>query len=351
MKLSSYTSELLCDIERRISEEIEDDYIRQWEDFWEGRTSEVIFRPRRKASAPPSVEVKRFNINDCISEPELMLDMQLAGVSDALKNGQGALAMRANYGTGIMSSIFGAEIFTMPRQTNTLPTTKAFDDDDRIRQIADSAAPSVLSGFGRQVFDFGEMCLEVLRDYPKISRYVYMYHPDTQGPLDIAELLWGADMFYAMYDEPELVHALMERICESYKKFLDKWFLMYPNRETLNAHWGFLMKGNICIRNDSAMNLSPDFYREFAFNYDNSLLDYYNGGIVHFCGRGDHYIDILSQSERLTGINLSQPHLNDMDKIYSSLFPRGKRIVGLRSDACEEYEGRENPYRGMICLA
>lgn len=32
--------------------------------------------------------------------------------------------MRANYGTGILSSVFGAQVFEMPRHTNTLPTTK-----------------------------------------------------------------------------------------------------------------------------------------------------------------------------------------------------------------------------------
>ena len=351
MKLSEYTINLLNDIENRISPDVEDDYIREWHNFWAGKCDEVIFAPNRRSKSPSSVALKDININDALSDYELMLDMQLAGITKALASGKGPLTMRANYGTGIMTSLFGAEIFVMPRSQNTLPTTRSFNNTDKIQSVIESGIPSLDTGFGKNVFEFGEMCLEIFEKYPKISKYVYMYHPDTQGPLDITELLWGSEMFYSMYDEPEMVHELIQLITDTYTRFLDKWFLLYPNKPDLNAHWGILMKGNICLRNDSAMNLSPDFYREFAFKYDKYLLDYYSGGIVHFCGRGDHYIDILSAAENLTGINLSQPHLNDMDKIYSSAFGKGKKILALRGDACDEYAARPDAVKGMIYKA
>ena len=347
MKISDYTLGLLRDIEERISPEVEDDYFCQWQNFFGGRVNDTIFTPRRK-NAAAGVKVRDININDALTDYELMLCHQLVGVSRALSQGRGALAIRANYGTGIMTSLFGAEIFTMPRENNTLPTTISFGDNDKIRAAIESGVPSLEGGFGKRVFEFGEFCLDVFRNYPKISKYVYVYHPDTQGPLDIAELLWGSEMFYAMYDEPELVHSLMQLITDTYVAFLDRWFKLYPNRADLNAHWGFLMKGNICLRNDSAMNLSPDFYREFAFRYDDYLLDRFGGGIVHFCGRGDHYIDILASSKKLTAINLSQPHLNDMDKIYRVAFGAGKKILGLHPTACEEYEKRADKTTGMI---
>ena len=99
------------------------------------------------------------------------------------------------------------------------------------------------------------------------------------------------------------------------------------------------------------MNLSPELYREFAFKYDEHLLDYYKGGILHYCGRGDHYIDILATAKSLTGINLSQPHLNDMEKVYSAAFGAGKKILGLHPNACAEYEKRTDAVRGMIYKA
>ncbi|MBQ2737696.1 MAG: hypothetical protein IJF38_03325 [Clostridia bacterium] len=348
MELSKYTRDLLEDIERRIDPEVEDDYLRQWESFWSGNDQDIIFNPKRKKTFAPNIEVKAFNINDALTDYEIMLNSELERVSRVLNSGKGALAIRANYGTGIIPSLFGANIFVMPREQNTLPTATPLGGTDAIRRIAEGGVPSLEGGFGKNVFEFGQMCLDVLKDYPKLSKYLYVYHPDTQGPLDVAELLWGSEIFYAFYDSPELIHQLMGVVTDTYKAFLDKWFKLYPNREGLNVHWDFFIKGNICIRNDSAMNLSPDLYEEFAFRYDKHLLDYFGGGILHFCGRGDHYIDITTTADNLYGVNLSQPHLNDMDKIYSSVVGRGKKILALTKEACEEYERREDAVRSMI---
>lgn len=348
MKLSAYTLSLLADIEKRINPEAEEDFLAQWRRFWNGEVDGVIFTPKRKVLSQPSVEVMPININDAIGDYDLMLASQLGRVSEALASGSRALTVRANYGTGILSSLFGAEIFTMPREQNTLPTTRPLGDSDKMRALLDGGIPSLTSAFGRNVFEFGEMYLEICKNYPKIAKYVYMYHPDTQGPLDIAELLWGADMFYAMYDDTELVHSLMRLFTDTYRAFLDKWFAMYPNKEDLNAHWDFLMRGTICLRNDSAMNLAPEQYEEFAFPYDRELFDYYGGGILHYCGRGDHYIDILTALPSLTGINLSQPHLNDMDTVYRAAFGNGKRLLDLTRAACDDYEKQPDAVRGMI---
>ena len=348
MKLSNYTVELLNDIENRINPDAEEDYIRQWESFWDNKFTKPIFSPKRKTVSAPKIEIKPVHINDALLDYELMLDMQMESVSNALAKGKQALSMRANYGTGIIGSLFGAEIFTMPREQKTLPTVRAFNDTDKIRSLTDAGVPNLNFAFGKNVFEFGEYCASVFKDYPKISKYVYMMHPDTQGPLDIAELLWGGEMFYAMYEDPDLVHGFMKVITETYVKFLEKWFATYPNRERLNVHWDFWMKGAIVLRDDSAMNISPDFYREFAYPYDKYLLDHFGGGVVHFCGRGDHYIDILTSIDSLSAINLSQPHLNDMEKIYNSAFSNGKKILKLRDSACNEYNARPNSLNGMI---
>ena len=349
MKLSQNTLNLLNDIENRISVEVEEDYLSQWRDFWGGKCEDAIFVPKRKMTSEPTVELPKININDAVEDYDLMLQAQLVNVSKALSRGTSALGIRANYGTGILPSLFDAEIFIMPRSQNTLPTVRTFGDDDKIREIVEAGAPSIDKAFGKKAFEFGEICLDVFKDYPKISKYVQMFHPDTQGPLDIAELLWGSEMFYNMYDEPELVHAFMEIICETYTTFLEKWFKMYPNKPDMNVHWDYFMKGNICIRNDSAMNLSPELYSEFAFGYDKRLLKHFGGGMVHFCGRGDHYIDILATAPDLNAINLSQPHLNNMDKIYGSLFSNGKKILGLGNEASKEYALRPDAVKGMIC--
>ena len=57
---------------------------------------------------------------------------------------------------------------------------------------------------------------EIARQYPKIGRYVFIYHPDLQGPMDICEVVWGSAIFYAIRDEPALVKDLLELAVETY---------------------------------------------------------------------------------------------------------------------------------------
>ena len=172
--------------------------------------------------------------------------------------------------------------------------------------------------------------METFEAYPLVKQYVEIYHPDTQGPLDIAELMWGCEMFYAMYDEPELVHGLLNLISDTYTAFLEKWFQLVPDREKINCHWASLRyRGHILLRNDSAMNLSPELYKEFAAPYDARLLKHFGGGTVHYCGRGDHYMETLCSIADLTGVNLSQPHLNDMEIIYRHTIDQGIPLLGF----------------------
>lgn len=349
MKLSDKTLEILDDIERRIDPETEEDFQKQWEDFLYDRFDGEIFTPRRTKPSPVGCELPAININDAIEDYELMLVSELVKVSKSLGAKGNSLAVRANYGTGIMSSLFGADIFVMPRENNTLPTTKPFNDTQKIEEMINKGIPDLCGGFGRRVFEFGELCAEVFAKYPKISKYVTVYHPDLQGPLDICELLWGGEMFYSMYDEPELVHSALSLITETYIAFLNKWYEIFPGNSHMNPHWNVLWhRGKIFLRCDSAMNLSPEFYKEFAAPYDNILLDRFDGGAMHFCGKGDHYIDILCENPKLYGINLGQPEYNDMEIIFANSVDKGIKVLGFSTQSYEKVKNRPTGYNHSL---
>ena len=337
MTLSRETLALLDDIEARIDPQTEEDYIGQWRDFLYDRFEGDIFLPVRKKVSLPTVDIPRIdNINDALESYDNMLRHQLQGVSDALSKKKGNLCVRANYGTGILSSLFGAEIFVMPRETNTLPTTRSLNDTELIRAKVEAGMPDLLGGFGKNVFEFGELCAEVFDRYPKIKKYVTVYHPDLQGPLDICELLWGGEIFYAMYDEPELVHAMLRLVTGTYTAFIEKWFDIFPPSDEMNLHWGYLWhRGAIMLRNDSAMNLQPDFYREFAMPYDGELLKKIRRRGA-FCGKGDHYIADLCSLDGLYGVQMSQPQYNDMEVIYKNTVDKGIKLLSFKKDVAEK---------------
>lgn len=348
--LSKDTLALLEDIEQRIDPETEDDFAAQWEDFLFDRFTGDIFEPRRKKLTMPGITPPDVHINDALADYEQMLVSQMAGVSASL-NGHGNLCVRSNYGSAIMSSLFGAEIFIMPRETHTLPTTKGLNSTEKIEELIQKGIPDLNTGFGRRVFEFGELCAELWRKYPKIGRYVTVYHPDTQGPLDIAELLWGCDMFYAMYDEPEIVHQMLQLVTDTYTAFLNKWYEIFPKETRLNVHWGNLRhRGTILLRDDSAMNLSPEFYKEFAAPYDGELLRRFDGGAVHFCGRGDHYIETLCQLPGLYAINMSQPEMNKMDKIYQNTVDKGIKILAFSKEWAQKDKNREGGFHHNLSV-
>ena len=335
--LQKQTVAILEDLEQRLDPAVENDFERQWETFLCGRFDGDLFTPHRVSVTAPDIPLPEIHINDAINDVELMLLSQLSDASLALSTRTANPCIRANYGTGILSSLFGAELYVMPRDMHTLPTTRQFDSSDRIRALLDHGIPSLTGGLGQRVFDFAELCLEAFAPYPLVQKYVEVYHPDVQGPLDIAELMWGGDMFYAMYDEPELVHDLLDLISNTYIAFLEKWFRLYPDHERINCHWNHLrFSGHILLRNDSAMNLTPQFYEEYALPYDARLLAHFGGGAVHFCGRGDHYIDKLCTIPQLTGINMTQPELNDMEKIYRSTVDRGIQLLGFSRSYAEK---------------
>ncbi len=346
LHLKPETIALLDDIERRIRPEAEEDFSAQWFDFLYDRNREEIFSPKRKVCSAPGTKLFRANINDALNDVEHMLVSQMMGVSAALNTPGQNLAVRANYGTGILSSLFGAEIFEMPPELNTLPTTKAFNDTEIIRSLVEKGMPDLDNGFGARVFACGELFREVFEAYPGIAKYVSVYHPDLQGPLDICELLWGCDMFYAMYEEPELVHAMLSLLTETYIAFMEKWFRLFPCEAEMNVHWANLRhRGRILLRNDSAMNLSPALYREFAAPYDGRLLAHFGGGAVHFCGRGDHYIETLCGLPYLYGINMSQPHLNDMETIYRNTVDKGIPLLAFPAARAAEDKNRPGAFR------
>ncbi|MBQ9785757.1 MAG: hypothetical protein IJW29_09665 [Clostridia bacterium] len=345
---STATLELLDALERAIDPAVEEDFKNQWRDFWNGRFEGEIFTPVRKVC--PTVDLPdRININDAIGDYDLMLRSQLREALWAISQKSRIPSVRANYGTGILSSVFGAEIFVMPYKNDTLPTTRSVNDTEWMRGMLERGMPDLSVGFGRQVLEMGEIYAEVFSKYPKIAKHVPVYHPDLQGPLDIAELLWGGEMFYAMYDEEDLVHGVLSLITDTYTAFMEKWNALHAPDAEMNTHWGsFFHRGTLVLRNDSAMNLSPDFYEEFSVPYDTRLLSHFGGGVMHFCGRGDHYIESLCKIPGLYGINMSQPHYNDMEKIYQNTVDRGIAILGFSGERAREDAGREGGYRHLL---
>lgn len=340
----------LDDLETRIDPDTEDRILSEWRDFAFGKFDGEIFSPQRAAKRPPSIEWPVMRINEAMTDYEKMAYHQLRGCSDNLTNASGTvLCVRSNYGTGIVPSVFGAELFMMDDETDTLPTSRPVAGGiDGIMRLLDAGVPNIENGLGAKVFGFGEYFRKIQSAYPKIGKYVFAYHPDLQGPMDVVELLWGSELFTDVYDRAELVKRTLDLVTETYTLLMRRWYEIHPPSGGTSVHWGMMHRGEIMLRDDSAMNFSPDMFDEFIRPWDARLLAKFNGGAVHFCGRGDHYIASLAQVPGLYAINMSQPHLNEMETIYRNTVDRGIMLIGLRREAALEAVAKGRKFHGGV---
>lgn len=339
----------LDDLESRIDESVETALWNEWRGFYEGRRSGGLFSPRRPAPCPPKIEWPVVAVNDAFTDPEKMVYQQFRGVSDALAAGSGhLLCVRCNHSTAILPSLFGTELYMMDPALNTLPTAKPLAGGvDAIRALVDRGAPDIRAGLGAVVFETAERFRAIFRFRPKLGRHVRLYHPDLQGPMDVSELIWGSSIFYAAYDEPELVQSLLRLVTDAYGRFMDAWLPLEKDDGPYRVHWSLLMKGQVMLRDDSAMNFSPEMYDTFIAPYDGHLLKRF-GGAVHYCGRGDHYADRLAALPGLTGIAMSQPHYNDMGKIFAQTVDKGFPLLGFNRKVAEETLAGGRDLHGLV---
>lgn len=307
----------LDDLETRIDPAEEEAILHSWKSFSDGTLhgSDFTRGITRRVPHAPRIEWPSPSINQALDSVETMVISQLKACSDILASDSNRLMwMRANYGVGILPTLFGCPIFLMDEAHNCLPNVTSLPDPERaIPALVQSPLPSFENGWGRQVFQVAEYFALIREQYPNIAKYVRIDHPDCQGPIDLCELAWGSDIFLAFYDDEDLVHQLMDWMTNLFSAFLTKWFEVIPNMDAYHSYFGRLHKGLLTIRNDSAMNLSPQLYQEFIFPRDQRILNHFGGGMIHFCGTGGHFLPLMGKTENLFAIDLSQPHLNDME--------------------------------------
>jgi hypothetical protein len=324
----------LQDLEDRIDEGVEEDLLAGWKEFADNRFQGEVFVPARRKAAPPKVAWPKVLINDALENYDLMALAQFADCSRTLEKAGGQIMMvRSDYGTSILPSLFGVRLFIMERDLDTLPTSMPLNDLEAIRRLIGRGAPQLYQSLGAKSFEMGKRFAEIRERYPKIGKYVNVYHPDLQGAMDVCEVIWGSRLFTDVIEYPDLVKSFLELVCRTYISFLREWHrIVSPPADGYGFHWGLLHKGRIMLRTDSAMNFSPGMFDEFIRPYEQQLLDAFGGGAVHFCGRGDHYIESMSAMRGLSGVNMSQPELNDMEVVYRNTIDKGIKLVGFDSD-------------------
>ncbi|MBN2472906.1 MAG: hypothetical protein JXN59_19445, partial [Anaerolineae bacterium] len=184
--------------------------------------------------------------------------------------------------------------------------------------------PEVTAGLGQRVMDQYAFFAEALADYPICQAAFQITLPDLQGAFSTVELLWGSRIYIDLYDHADLVRALLGRVTEQMLAVYRAWKPLV--KEDIGQGYSYQhavgVRGELLIRDDSMILLSPEMYRDIVLPYDAQLVAAVGGAGIHFCGRGQHQIDNLLTIPGCETIDFGQPEMNDLTSIYARAAPR-----------------------------
>lgn len=232
-------------------------------------------------------------------------------------------AIRPNYGVGTVASMFGCEVsLTM----NNMPWCEPLSEKD-LMEALERGVPDLSSGLGARVFETHRFYLDALSQHPSLKEAVHVYVCDTQGPFDIAHLVMGHRIYTDIYDDPELVHRLMDVCTETYIAFTKAQKEIIGEGNDWHYHSLNRIRGGVRVCEDSPTNLSPTSYLEFCRPYNERVLAAFNGGWIHYCGDGRHILPHVLSTPGVTGINFGNPEKQDLCAVYDAARPHGIGII------------------------
>ncbi len=278
----------------------------------------------------PAPDWPCYPMNEIQSDMEKMLISELAPVYASCLIGDDRLPeIRANYGTGILPSLFGCEIVSF--EHNTLPAALPLHDTDRIRAWTEAGIPNLRGGLGGRVLDTVAFYKEALAPYPKLRESVSINLADTQGPLDAAEIVWGSEILMFMYEEPALVHAFLDLVTDTIAAFTR----MHQVVDGVPFNPPPTPLGRVCIREDATVMISGEMYDEFCKPRAQRLLDEF-GGCIHWCGDAKAWWRSLVTLRNLNAVNPYQGQFYDPVEMHAVCRDAGVMIwqwtTGLTSE-------------------
>jgi len=281
---------------------------------------------------PAEARFQPFPHREIFDNPEKMLFNELTtawGTSIALRkelNDDLPLTIRANFGTVLIASIFGGNI---GQTGDNPPWVRSFSTVEEFQSSMKHDPLDFSQGWCPKVFGLYSLYHQILEDYQNLKKCLQITLPDMQGPIDTLELLRGSEVFIDFYMQPELITNSLQIISQAQIGFANKLKdYTCDGPEGYCHQHGFTVKGNILIRNDSSMMLSPDLYEQYVAPFDSLVIKSLWGGGIHSCGKINHIIGSFLNADGVQCFDFGQSYLNDIDEIYT--MAREKRIPLIR---------------------
>ncbi|MBN2272003.1 MAG: hypothetical protein JXN61_15420 [Sedimentisphaerales bacterium] len=308
---------------------------------WEavGRLPVVLTYP-----FPAEIGFELYRFSEACDDPAKMLYNELVYAFDSsiacrnLVDDDLPCTIRANFGTVVVASLFGGKIEQIE---NNPPWVRPSGSADVFQRILDCDPCDFGLGLCPRVIETYEFYRSVLAERPGLGRCIKVVLPDLQGPFDTAEQLRGSGIYEDLYVNSENLGRAMHHIAQA-QVGLAKRLQLYLNDgpEGYSHQHNSMICGNILIRNDCAINVSPEMYRHQITPHDSYVLESLGGGGIHCCGRCEHLADEFIALPAVECIDLGQSEMNDVGAIYGKARRGGVRLIRIRVSAEELRRGR-----------
>ncbi len=295
---------------------------------------EPVARPPLVMSYPFPTDARfhPYPHRETFNDPEKMLYNELVHAFDAsvaLHSQLGddlPLTVRANFGVVLIASLFGAPA----EQVDDNPPWIRHNDSHpcSLEQIGDTDPLDFTRGWIPRAAETMRFYHQLLDDYPLLKGKIRIVLPDLQGPFDNLELIRGSEALLELVTAPEAVDRALNALATAQvglAKYFGQW-TTEPEDGYCHQH-AAMLKGNILLRNDSCIMVSPTMYRRQIAPHDERVLRELGGGGIHCCGAVEHLVDEWLRLPSIRSLDLGQPELNDLDAIYAKAAERGVPLI------------------------
>lgn len=242
--------------------------------------------------------------------------------------------IRPEYGVVNIPELFGVKSKVMDTGNSM---SEGLNDVDSLKRMLARGIPDFGSNpHTRKILDYYHFAQDLLSQYPKLSEAVHFTLPDTQGPFDLACLIWGSGILLGIYDEIDLVKQLLDLFTETfieYNKYM-KGIIGEPPDSAVHICGLPLLKGGVRICDDSATLVSAETYRELIVPRNEKAFAPFGGGWLHYCGNGNHVLPRILSTKGVHALHLGNPDMHDFRKLLKETGRKG--IVLFWSGALEE---------------
>jgi hypothetical protein len=245
--------------------------------------------------------------------------------------------IRANFGTVIIASLFGARV---EQRDDNPPWVRHFETMKGFLSVFDKDPEDFSQGICPKVIDRYRFYIDVLARYPNLQKCIKIVLPDLQGPLDSLELLRGSAVYEDFITDPEMVDKGLRGMAMAqvgFAKHLQQFTTVGP-MNFAHQH-ATVIRGNILIRNDSAIMISPEMYAEQLAPLDEFVLKEMGGGGIHSCGKIDFNIPEIFKLPSIRCFDFGQSYMNDLEPVYKLAQEKKIPLIRIRVSRDELFSG------------